>query len=111
MVCSLFYISSLFYPLTAQGGNNSSKPPLTQERWQPVDVGLAVGIQEGDDVPDGHRGPQHAGPDQPFPLLGAQDPHVWELGHVILQAFLQVLCGKRTRRDNVNDFTEMLFCL
>lgn len=95
----------------AAGGNDLNKPPLTEQRWQPVDIGLAVGVQEGDDVPDGHRGSQHAGPDQPFPLLGAQDPHVRELGHVILQAFLQVFCGKRRHWHTATTrFLKRQFC-
>lgn len=69
-----------------------------------------MGVQEGDDVPDGHGGSQHAGPDQPFPLLGAQDPHVGELRHVILQALLQVLCVKR-RHVGTNNSLKTLLCL
>lgn len=60
-----------------------------------------MGIQEGDDVPYGHRGPQHPRPYQPFSLFGSEDSYVWELGHIIFQAFLQVFCMKMRNLNTV----------
>ena len=65
---------------------------LTQQRWQPVDVGLAVRVQEGDDFSFSEAGSQQACPDQPLPLLGPQDANLRKPHHVLLQRCLQVLC-------------------
>lgn len=81
---------------------------LTQQRRQPVGVGLTVGVQEGDDLPFGGGGPQQPGPDKPLPLLGPQDAHFGQPHHVLLQGHLQVLCREREReteaasKDGVN---------
>lgn len=70
---------------------------LTQQRRQPVDVGLTVGVQEGDDFSFSEAGSQQACPDQPLPLLGPQDANLWQPHHVLLQRRLQVLCGGENR--------------
>lgn len=71
-----------------------------------------MGVQEGDDIPYGHRGAQHAGSDQPFSLLGSEDSHIWELGHIIFQAFLEVFYVKvRNSKAVAINFLQMHFLL
>lgn len=52
-----------------------------------------MGIQEGQDLPAGHAGPQQPCRDQPFPLLLPHDSHDLELLHVAIQLVLQIVWG------------------
>lgn len=69
---------------------------LTEERGQPVDVDLAVGVQEGQDFSSGQGRPQESGPDEPFPFLGSNNPHFGKPSHVFFQLILQVFWEGRT---------------
>ena len=74
---------------------------LTEERGQPVDVDLTVGVEERQDLASGHGRPQESGPDQPFPFPGADDPHFGKPSHVLFQLLLQVFWERRrqTQKD------------
>lgn len=50
-----------------------------------------MGIQEGQDLPAGHAGPQQPRRNQPFPLLLPHDSHNLELLHITVQLVLQVV--------------------
>ena len=85
-------------PSPASPGGPRGWGSLTEERGQPVDVDLAVGVQERKDLASGHGRPQESGPDQPFPFLGANNPHFGKPSHVFFQLLLQVFWegGRRT---------------
>lgn len=61
---------------------------LTQQWRQPIDVRLAVRVQEGDDFPFGSSGSEQPSPDQPLPLLRPQDANLRHPLHVLLQGHL-----------------------
>lgn len=74
---------------------------VTQEWGEPVDVSLTVRVEEGDDLSHSERCPQQSGPDQTLTLLSANNAHLLQPGHVLLQRGLQVFCPGRTHRLEV----------
>lgn len=65
---------------------------LTEQGWQPVDVGFTVRVQECEDFSSGHRRSQQPRADKTLTLLSAHDADLGKSGHVLFKRSLEVIC-------------------